>query len=298
MLFRSIRNSATSFFLYNLGPIVIGAVASIVIYSLFTTVFMKRVIPYLWGFGLLGILWATGLWSVVFIKAGWTYPVNYFVILFFTGYVAPILLITFYFKHIADGKYYPPTARLPDLDEQDSTRVVADTRDNQAKRTIEKPATTTPSALPSSTERTAVEPMRTQPLSSSSQDKFSVSIQADDAQYYLLAQDELENGEQSKALWAKIITLSEGDEEKAKYRYINIRVAELVEEARAAAEVQALEKERATAEVEAKAEAATRAKARANQKARERDRKSTRLNSSHKPISYAVFCLKKKKQTT
>ena len=24
------------------------------------------------------------------------------------------------------------------------------------------------------------------------------------------------------------------------------------------------------------------------------DRKSTRLNSSHKPISYAVFCLKKK----
>src|SRR2546430_2975271 len=28
------------------------------------------------------------------------------------------------------------------------------------------------------------------------------------------------------------------------------------------------------------------------------DRKSTRLNSSHSQISYAVFCLKKKKQTT
>src|SRR5437667_5572629 len=28
------------------------------------------------------------------------------------------------------------------------------------------------------------------------------------------------------------------------------------------------------------------------------DRKSTRLNSSHITISYAVFCLKKKKQTT
>ena len=27
------------------------------------------------------------------------------------------------------------------------------------------------------------------------------------------------------------------------------------------------------------------------------DRKSTRLNSSHKPISYAVFCLKKKKNS-
>src|SRR5574341_2324529 len=29
---------------------------------------------------------------------------------------------------------------------------------------------------------------------------------------------------------------------------------------------------------------------------RERDRKSTRLNSSHQLISYAVFCLKKKKR--
>src|SRR5437870_10989622 len=30
---------------------------------------------------------------------------------------------------------------------------------------------------------------------------------------------------------------------------------------------------------------------------RQRDRKSTRLNSSHVAISYAVFCLKKKKKT-
>src|SRR5260221_1348387 len=29
-----------------------------------------------------------------------------------------------------------------------------------------------------------------------------------------------------------------------------------------------------------------------------RDRKSTRLNSSHTVISYAVFCLKKKKEST
>src|SRR2546430_13636690 len=30
----------------------------------------------------------------------------------------------------------------------------------------------------------------------------------------------------------------------------------------------------------------------------EEDRKSTRLNSSHSQISYAVFCLKKKKKST
>src|SRR3712207_6900401 len=40
-----------------------------------------------------------------------------------------------------------------------------------------------------------------------------------------------------------------------------------------------------------KAEAAERRKA-----AAEKDRKSTRLNSSHANISYAVFCLKKKKK--
>src|SRR5438034_7191469 len=32
--------------------------------------------------------------------------------------------------------------------------------------------------------------------------------------------------------------------------------------------------------------------------AAQRDRKSTRLNSSHTVISYAVFCLKKKKKVT
>src|SRR3712207_8969475 len=34
------------------------------------------------------------------------------------------------------------------------------------------------------------------------------------------------------------------------------------------------------------------------EKKRSRDRKSTRLNSSHANISYAVFCLKKKKLST
>src|SRR2546427_1343239 len=34
------------------------------------------------------------------------------------------------------------------------------------------------------------------------------------------------------------------------------------------------------------------------EKLRKQDRKSTRLNSSHSQISYAVFCLKKKKKKT
>src|SRR5437773_4663720 len=39
------------------------------------------------------------------------------------------------------------------------------------------------------------------------------------------------------------------------------------------------------------------AAAAANARGAGRDRKSTRLNSSHITISYAVFCLKKKKKT-
>src|SRR2546430_12288244 len=42
---------------------------------------------------------------------------------------------------------------------------------------------------------------------------------------------------------------------------------------------------------------AARSSVRKAQRARRRDRKSTRLNSSHSQISYAVFCLKKKKYT-
>src|SRR2546430_10789200 len=40
---------------------------------------------------------------------------------------------------------------------------------------------------------------------------------------------------------------------------------------------------------------AARARARRRRAVRRTDRKSTRLNSSHSQISYAVFCLKKKK---
>src|SRR3712207_8916471 len=40
----------------------------------------------------------------------------------------------------------------------------------------------------------------------------------------------------------------------------------------------------------------TGARARDPERRASRDRKSTRLNSSHANISYAVFCLKKKKQ--
>src|SRR2546430_11820335 len=41
----------------------------------------------------------------------------------------------------------------------------------------------------------------------------------------------------------------------------------------------------------------TRADVRLVREVRELDRKSTRLNSSHSQISYAVFCLKKKKKS-
>src|SRR3712207_7638071 len=52
------------------------------------------------------------------------------------------------------------------------------------------------------------------------------------------------------------------------------------------------------ARTEIKLRATTKTRIIAQSSLRDIDRKSTRLNSSHANISYAVFCLKKKKYTT
>lgn len=47
---------------------------------------------------------------------------------------------------------------------------------------------------------------------------------------YLEATNEVESQNKNQALWAKVIALSEGDQDKAKYRYIKLRVEQLSEE--------------------------------------------------------------------
>src|SRR3989449_8624203 len=59
-------------------------------------------------------------------------------------------------------------------------------------------------------------------------------------------------------------------------------------------ELQRVQRPRVERDLRQGAEAPVRAPARA----RQTDRKSTRLNSSHGYISYAVFCLKKKKKNS
>ncbi len=44
-----------------------------------------------------------------------------------------------------------------------------------------------------------------------------------DEQLYLDATQEVDNGTQAPALWAKAMALAEGDEEKARCRYIALR---------------------------------------------------------------------------
>jgi len=45
-----------------------------------------------------------------------------------------------------------------------------------------------------------------------------------DEQLYLKATNELDSGDRDKAVWAKAMTLCEGDEDQARYTYISIRV--------------------------------------------------------------------------
>jgi len=51
-----------------------------------------------------------------------------------------------------------------------------------------------------------------------------------DDDFYLQATQEVEGGNQSSAMWAKAMALCEGDEGKAKYKYISLRVVELGKE--------------------------------------------------------------------
>ena len=48
-----------------------------------------------------------------------------------------------------------------------------------------------------------------------------------DESLYLKATQETEGTERIDALWAKSMTLAEGDEKKAKYSYIKLRVEQL-----------------------------------------------------------------------
>jgi hypothetical protein len=47
---------------------------------------------------------------------------------------------------------------------------------------------------------------------------------------YLKAMEEVESGKNDSALWAKALTLADGNQEKAKYQYIKLRVEQLSEQ--------------------------------------------------------------------
>lgn len=51
-----------------------------------------------------------------------------------------------------------------------------------------------------------------------------------DEELYLEATNELEGDNRNPALWAKVMTLAEGNQEKAKYQYIKLRVEQLTQE--------------------------------------------------------------------
>jgi len=50
-----------------------------------------------------------------------------------------------------------------------------------------------------------------------------------DEELYLKATNEVESGKNDAALWAKALTFAEGNQEKAKYQYIKLRVEQLAE---------------------------------------------------------------------
>jgi len=64
----------------------------------------------------------------------------------------------------------------------------------------------------------------------------NIKASPDDAGFYLQATDEVD-GNKQPALWAKAVASCNGDEDKARYKYINMRVQNLMEEELTAAGV-------------------------------------------------------------
>lgn len=54
----------------------------------------------------------------------------------------------------------------------------------------------------------------------------------EDEEFYLRATNEVESDQKNQALWAKVLTLTDGDFEKAKYQYIKLRVPQLTKESK------------------------------------------------------------------
>tara|TARA_B100000315_G_scaffold247236_1_gene275679 strand:- start:1186 stop:1707 length:522 start_codon:yes stop_codon:yes gene_type:complete len=63
-----------------------------------------------------------------------------------------------------------------------------------------------------------------------------------DKEYYQIATKEFEEGKIDEFLWAKVMTLAEGDEVKAKWKYIKLRTEELTEEQRQLIKIQIKDK--------------------------------------------------------
>jgi hypothetical protein len=49
----------------------------------------------------------------------------------------------------------------------------------------------------------------------------------EDEELYLIATNEVDNGQQEEALWAKSLALCKGNDAEAKYKYIQLRVEKL-----------------------------------------------------------------------
>ena len=173
------------------------------------------------------------------------------------------------------------------------------TIDKSPNETGSKPVVSSGKQRPVPSDRSRAKPMIDEGTERPSID------QSDDAEVYLRAMEELDNDKPVKALWAKAVTLCEGDKEKARYLYIKTRVEELkreaIEEAKAEAERIATAKawEKVVAEVEAKkaeVEAEARAEAEAEAAARAKVQGKVQLekgvsayHSGAYSIAYAIL---------
>jgi hypothetical protein len=163
-----------------------------------------------------------GLGSLSFIGPGGTSGINFLVLL---ALAIPTVGPLSYFIGYLYGKSKPAAS------------ILAQEAKTSIKTTIEK-------SVKKPVKKTAEKPKEV-----ITQNENTMDEEINDEEYYLIATKEVERSDRDDALWAKCMATQMGDETKAKYSYVNIRVAMFKQEEKDKAEQRKILEEKIRLEV-------------------------------------------------
>jgi len=181
------------------------------------------------AYTLLFLIW--GLGSLTFLSPAGIAGINFLALL---AVAIPTVGSLSYFIGYLYGKSKPAVDKLAE-EAKTITKTVKDKSVKKPiKKTVEKPQ--------------ELKTEKNIPNNNKTMDEEN-SEEINDEEYYLIATKEVEGSDRDDALWAKCMATQMGDETKAKYSYVNIRVAMFKQEEKDKAEQRKILEEKIRLEV-------------------------------------------------